>query len=391
MARGGFHDSLINSEGQFINGATVEVFNVDTGTPATIYQTDGVTSISGGTFLTGYRDGLGEIVFTADNGQYDIKITDGTAVTWIENQTILNGSSLISTTDLATTTTPGIVEEATPSEMSAGTASKFPAADTIKGYIDGLGYSNIQRVVVNFSTDANYTLSSTENTYFQIEMTDTGVVLTAAREVIIASSNKIFSFINSTAQTLTVKTSGGAGVTIHANGLKYNLYCDATNVYPSTDGSQLQVPIATTSGTSVSYTGIPSGIKKVTIHLMGVSTNGVSGLAIQIGPSGGVETTGYVSSCNNFSTSAVGGTTDTTQFVITGSLSASTEAMSGHVTLMLSDPSTNTWTQSGTIGRTIGAISGGYKAIAGALSQLSIKSLNGTDTFDAGSVNISYE
>ena len=51
----------------------------------------------------------------------------------------------------------------------------------------------------------------------------------------------------------------------------------------------------TTSGTAIDFTGIPSWAKQITIAFDGVSTTGVNGYLVQIGTSGGIETTGYAS------------------------------------------------------------------------------------------------
>lgn len=146
---------------------------------------------------------------------------------------------------------------------------------------------------------------------------------------------------------------------------------------------------ASTSGTSIDFTGIPSGVKRITVMMSGTSTNGSSNLRLQIGPSGGVETSGYSSSA------AIGATygLDTGGFAITANIAAASVS-GGIATLALLDASTNLWCCSGTIGYSNAAgvsYFGGSKAISGALSRLRLTTVNGTDTFDAGSINIMYE
>jgi len=51
----------------------------------------------------------------------------------------------------------------------------------------------------------------------------------------------------------------------------------------------------TASGTSVDFTGIPSWVKRVTVMFSGVSLSGTSSYLVQLGDSGGVENTGYLS------------------------------------------------------------------------------------------------
>jgi hypothetical protein len=146
--------------------------------------------------------------------------------------------------------------------------------------------------------------------------------------------------------------------------------------------------VASTSGTSIDFTGIPSWVKRVTVMYNGVSTNGSSNGLIQLG-SGSVKTSGYLCSANN---SAVGNASYTTGF---GSNLANTAGavIGGSVVFTLF--SGNTWVaSSGSLARTDGAATGvvaGYVTLSGALDRVRVTTETGTDTFDAGSVNILYE
>ena len=143
---------------------------------------------------------------------------------------------------------------------------------------------------------------------------------------------------------------------------------------------------ASTSGTSINFTGIPSWVKRITVMFSGVSTNGASNYLIQLGTSSGVETTGYLSTCYDSAFASA-----TTGFLISSSV-ASGNTRSGNCTICL--VGSNLWTESGIVGRTDSA-SGGYnsgnKTLAGTLDRVRITMVNGTDTFDAGSINIMYE
>lgn len=85
----------------------------------------------------------------------------------------------------------------------------------------------------NMASDADYTLSvltsPKEWQYATIKITDTGVVLTASRNIIVPTNTKHYTLINSTAQEITLKTSGGTGVAVAA-GEQAALLCDGTNV-----------------------------------------------------------------------------------------------------------------------------------------------------------------
>jgi hypothetical protein len=155
--------------------------------------------------------------------------------------------------------------------------------------------------------------------------------------------------------------------------------------------------VASTSGTSIDFTGIPSWVKRVTVMFNGVSTNGTSPPQIQLGDSGGIETSGYLSS--NFiliNGASPVGAAFTAGFGIGVSAGqwASTVTVQGSVTFLLLNALTNTWVASGSIGRndvnTL-YLTSGSKSLSDALTQLRITTANGTDTFDAGSINILYE
>jgi len=145
--------------------------------------------------------------------------------------------------------------------------------------------------------------------------------------------------------------------------------------------------VASTSGTSIDFTSIPSYVKRVTVIFNGVSTNGSSNILIQIGDSGGVETTGYA--CGSFNAGANANSTN--GFDLTCQNTA-TATWSGNIILTLL--STNAWSESGVISSVasgyIGA-SGGAKTLSDTLDRVRITTVNGTDTFDAGSINILYE
>jgi hypothetical protein len=151
--------------------------------------------------------------------------------------------------------------------------------------------------------------------------------------------------------------------------------------------------VATTSGTSVPFTGIPSWVKRITIMFAGVSTSGTSPPQIQIGTSGGLQATGYSGS----SLVLGGGIVYTTGFGIGVNTAnwAAAVIVNGTITLTLLDSSNGTWTASGFVSRSDATANAyfvsGSKILSGTLTQLAIAPANGTDTFDAGSINILYE
>lgn len=155
----------------------------------------------------------------------------------------------------------------------------------------------------------------------------------------------------------------------------------------------LATPQASTSGTSILFTGIPSGVRKITMSLSGVSTNGTTGLRVRIGPSGGVETSAYLAGFGFTTAGASAGAAGTTAGFDTTTFGANSDTASGQINLTLLNESTNLWAVSGAVyfdaASDYMCTLAGTKAIAGVLERISLTTTGG-DTFDAGSVNIQY-
>ena len=151
--------------------------------------------------------------------------------------------------------------------------------------------------------------------------------------------------------------------------------------------------VASTSGTSIDFTSIPSWVKRITVMFSGVSTSGTSHVLIQIGTSGTPTTSGYSSAGSyvNITGSNVGGATSTAGFIIF--FSNATYVNSGNFTI--TNISGNNWTFSGILSNLTTATytgqSAGSGSLSGTLNLVRITTVNGTDTFDAGTVNIIYE
>ncbi|MCE6993131.1 hypothetical protein, partial [Dyadobacter sp. CY323] len=136
-----------------------------------------------------------------------------------------------------------------------------------------------------------------------------------------------------------------------------------------------------------------AGIKRITINLADLSTSGSSLVMIQIGDSGGIETTGYKGASSTISSGSAEGAFST-GFVIYSNVASGTDVRHGSIVLSLVDAATNTWVAAGVIGlsnATRTAIVGGSKALSAMLDRLLITTVGGTDTFDAGLINILYE
>ena len=145
---------------------------------------------------------------------------------------------------------------------------------------------------------------------------------------------------------------------------------------------------ASTSGTSIDFTGIPSWVRRITVMFSGVSTNGSSFILAQIG-SGSITSSGYISAAAYTGASA-GGTTSTAGYVLTAAAGAANNQTGSVVLTLLGS---NVWVLSSVLARQDGYTNtaAGTVTLSGTLDRVRITTVNGTDTFDAGSINILYE
>jgi len=153
----------------------------------------------------------------------------------------------------------------------------------------------------------------------------------------------------------------------------------------------LGTAVASTSGTAIDFTALPSWVKKITVMFSGVSLNSTSSLLVQLGTGSTTYTTsGYSGGGARFGASSVASGTFTTGFAFNNATAAS--LISGNMTI--TNVTGNTWSASGMCGETSGefmCMTGGAIALGAALTAVRITSISGTDTFDAGTINILYE
>jgi hypothetical protein len=149
---------------------------------------------------------------------------------------------------------------------------------------------------------------------------------------------------------------------------------------------------ASTSGTTVEFTTIPSWAKRVTLMLDSVSLSGTDNLLLQLGNASTYATTNYTGSYTYLvNGGALSSVSNSTSFLIGSAAGGATITMSGVVTIV--NITSNTWVISSNVGlQNFGAFlsSGGSVAVGGVLTRLKLLT-NGTNTFDAGTVNILYE
>ena len=158
--------------------------------------------------------------------------------------------------------------------------------------------------------------------------------------------------------------------------------------YAATQKLTVSTAQASTSGTSIDFTGIPSWVKRITVMLAGVSTNGSSFVQLQIG-AGSVTTSGYTGASSD-------GPAYTVSNFTTGFgariFSAAACVVDGAITI--TSFGSNIWVAAGAYSRSDSAVAGttsGRVTLSGTLDRVRITTVNGTDAFDAGTINIMYE
>jgi hypothetical protein len=189
-------------------------------------------------------------------------------------------------------------------------------------------------------------------------------------------------------------TSTGLGITSDNSGtveIQSNsttkLTVASTGVYGTITHATAQ---ATTSGTAIDFTGIPSWVKKITVIFNEVSLSGSDNILIRIGTAGTPDTTGYIATTTYVShVNSTTGASSTAGFILY--VSGPANIISGHI--ILTNMGSNTWVQSHSAKHATGStiFGGGSKAaLSGALDIVRITTA-GSNTFDAGSINIMYE
>ncbi len=159
-------------------------------------------------------------------------------------------------------------------------------------------------------------------------------------------------------------------------------------------GFTLATPLATTSGTSKEFTGIPSGTKMVVVSFNTVSLNSTGvdmPIRVKLGTSSAYETSGF----SGYSLGLVSGTFSvsysfTANIVPFGQGSSQGRTFSGQLILSLLDATNDIWSYQSNIGTGSDLIfvGGGTVDLSGPLYKLKIEPDSGS--FDSGSVNIMY-
>ena len=222
----------------------------------------------------------------------------------------------------------------------------------------------------------------------------TSLTLTSATS---ASDDMYCVFLGKALQTVN-PPSGSVGLSqLSATGTKdATTFLRGDNTFSTiSTGFTLDTAQTPTTNTA-SFTGIPSTARYIVLSISNLSFTGAgnTNFKVEIGDSGGLETTGYSNTVVYLSTNAgeasPGGTNYTDAFHFFYQPDQN-NVWYGQIILSCLNPSTNTWVMQGN-GATNSycQFSAGTKSLSGTLTQLAVKTVNGAN-FDNGTLNIMYQ
>jgi hypothetical protein len=190
---------------------------------------------------------------------------------------------------------------------------------------------------------------------------------------------------------LELKTGTGAGTTALTLNASQNATFAGTvtsptgTLYPLVSGTAV-----TASGTSVNFTSIPATAKRITVMLNGVSGSGTSNLQVQIG-STTFTTSGYTGGWMIANGGGLVAAASATSGAVFDNTITAAELTYANITI--TNITGNTWIIAGT--KSTSVIRNGCMtytvSLGGVLDRVRVTTINGTDTFDAGSINILWE
>lgn len=405
-----------------------------TGLPLTSGVTGALPVANGGTGVTtfsGIAFGSGTTAFTAATGSQIASAIGSTAVTNATNATnVLNGAasqllyqSGANTTAFATApTVSGTFLNWNGSSFAwsvptgATTAQSLLFNNSGSGNATGTSFDGSTAKTISYNTIGAPSVSGTNATgTWGISISGNANTATSATSASTAGSvTNSVTFNNSGSGVASGSTyNGGSAVTVSYNtvGAPSTSGTNATGTWginisgnaatasnggvTSVNGQTGAVTTInqsavqnTTSGTIITFTGIPSGAKRVTIHMYGVGTNGSSNLMFQLG-NGSIVSSGYAAT-GTFITTGVTTYSNSTGF-ITGSQGYAQQALYGTATF--TTLGSNIWVANVMIGSATGVIflSTGGITLSSALDRVAITTIAGSDSFNKGSAMVTYE
>jgi len=334
-------------------------------------------ALTGGTYVNAQLSG--NLTYGTATGSRTIStganITNGTISTLIAGTTTSTAAAITNGTITNGTITTALIPTLT-AGTTTGTAGIFTS-----GTIATLNSTTGTIATLNSTTGTITNLSTTLAGDFTIS-NGTGTLGTSGATAGTYGSVSAIPFLTVNAKGIITSATTGTFSTTPADGS----ITPAKLSQPFTSATA----IATTSGTAIDFTGIPSWVKRITVMLNQVSTSGASLQIVQIGTSSGIVNSGYTSGATYLPSAGGSYTTVSSGFNIPAGSANSIQSGAVQIFYMGLDLWIYSYVAVNT-GENGSSVGGGSKTLSGTLDRIRLTTANGTDTFDSGSVNILYE
>ena len=213
-----------------------------------------------------------------------------------------------------------------------------------------------------------------------------------------ATLSEVLDFIGSAAQGDVLYRGASAWARLPAGTANQVLRTAGAGANPSWSGIQTLGTSQSLTGSTVTFSGIPTGVRQVEVMISGVSLSGTAGFRLRLGTSGGLATSGYTSNTKCIYNDSGGGGNIIGDYSNTGFICLLWNGVDylGNGTFTLTNVTGNTWVVTHTFGvylstdTSISMLSagGGNVVLGGTLDRVALLPVSGT--FDAGTANILY-
>jgi len=373
-----------NSDITSITGLTTALSTLQGGTGAiqkaisNVARTSNVVTITTSTahgFSAGHYVTIAAVTNTSLNGTFLIATVGATTFTYAQTATDI--TSVADTGTALDITYCNLAQNAT-GTLSVANGGTGATTNTPNSILVGNATSAISSIKPG--TNANVLISTAGSTV------NAGSFVVGTEYTILTVGTTDFVSIGASASTV--------GVVFTATGVGSGNGTATTNTWTSATLPQATITRATvqasTSGTSINFTDIPSWAKRITVMLSGVSLSSTANILVQLGTGATptYTTSGYLGMVTLFTGAA------TTNFT-SGFLATQTNVASylHHGQMIINNLTSNTWVESSALtvsNNNSGSWGSGSIPLGAALTAIRITSTS-TDTFDAGSINIMYE
>jgi len=400
-----YHDTIQDSAGNIITTATITVYDANTGTPSSIYDDDEVTPLSNPfTVADANYDDSGNIYFKAANGDYDIKVVGATTAWKYDVKLFDSEDAGVLLNKLDATTAPTVNDDSGDGYAEGSYWIDVTGDQAYRCVDDTVGAAVwIKTTLQTTDLGALALLNTAPIANGGTGQTTAQAAIDALSQVSAATNEYVLTKDTTSGSAEWKANASAASATTTSEGI-VELATDA-EVQTGTDTSRAitpsslrggaivsGTPTATTSGTSHDYTGIPSWVKRITLNFSEVSTDGTSEYIVQLGDSGGIETTGYLGGASVIITTV--STSNITSGLAINVTPTAGGDLNGSIVISLLDSSNNTWASQSVTSKSTSAaafLGASSKSLSGALDRIRLTTVGGTDTFDNGSINILYE